>query len=460
MVKICGICGIYGLSLGPIEINAFRNLLILNVFRGQDATGAVRVNRKKQSNVLRAVVDSTQFVQTETAKKWMSVSHDPILFMGHCRAATIGAITKKNTHPFSFPNTIGMMNGTFRGDFENSGKYATDSEGIFANINEFGVQDGLSKSMVWDPQYALSWVDKKEQSLNFIKNDKRPLCLTFINNRQALIWSSTMETLKTVVEFHNFTASGFSASDKVKYFDLNENALFSIKLGSPAVSRSLIHVDVKKKVYFQPSSGSMYDDDYGSESYGNFWKKQQEKDKKHENGSYIKRLDGQYRTDAQEVQHVEDANRARAALARRIRASKDTDNDHEDLTRLNWLEKKPPGVMTETDRFYDIAMAITGSASDDNKPKSASEMKYKLGRGCACCNKVVDWRDDVEVAAARWWSRDAFACGDCYDNVTGETEWVRYTVEGDWPADIKDVSPTPNKETGTVKVDGNIITVH
>lgn len=449
---MCGICGVYSPSLTDKEIQAFQALLAINAFRGVDSTGVARVDAKKNVRVLRAVVPSFRFLRHQTAKDFISDETKPMLFLGHCRAATIGSISPKNTHPFNFPKLLGVMNGTFKGSFENSNKFDTDTEAIYHNINEKGLADGLSASMVYDPAYVLVWIDKQKGTINFIKNDKRDLALTYISGRKTLIWSSDEEHLKAVLNHFDFKYSGYGDQKRTKdIFTLHENDLLSISLGSSPTKARLTSVDVKKKVFVQTTTSSKavatYTDDWTPE-----WEEYVKGDRLNPppptRGLLVKGGDGQYRTRLAEEKRLDalfsQSRVPNTGSMRVVNPPSDgidplEDTDLEDLKNLPWIrDTRVPGVKTkgpkqtptnktlqeQEDNYTNKALR---PGPDYRRPVSQDEMEFKLAGGCCCCGNAVDPKNIEEVSRTVWWDRDNYACGDCFEHSDGD--WVRLSFE-------------------------------
>ncbi len=467
---MCGISGAYSPHMSAKDVEVFKKLLIINQLRGEDSTGVLRVNTGKQIQMMRGLGDSSQFLRTDAAKQFVNIETNPMLLLGHCRKATVGAINKKNIHPFSFQHVIGVMNGTFRGTFDNSDKFSTDTEAIYFNINksidETGdFVTGLQNSMVYSPEYALAFVDRKNSTLNFIKNTKRPLHFTYVNNRKTLVWSSDSEHLEFIVEeLMKITPSGWNTSDKDAVWTLGEHDLFQIKLGEPATSGTLVHKDIAPKAftgYTYTSTGpyemtgyeEYMDDDYGQPSANGTSSK-----------ILIKCEDGQYRSREAQRKRLEeifrkDQSKNSSGTSSRVPNSgfnatkKDNSSatggvvinygkgankksnrpDGQDLSTLSWLQdvidadEKEAREREAEDRFKQTALGKTTNL-ETNKPQSFHELAFRLAEGCMCCGVVIEPKNAIEVARIRWWNREAWACGTCYDNP--ETDWVKDSIDG------------------------------
>lgn len=434
---MCGIFGVYSPHLTTRETALFQNLCLLNVYRGRDSTGMLRVNDTLQTNVLRATAPSIDVARHPYTENFLAQRERPSLLLGHCRAATIGAITPQNVHPFSFPNTIGVMNGTFRGAFTNWAKYDTDSEAIYANISELGLVKGLEESMVLDPQFALAYFDKPSHTVNFIKNDKRPLHFTFINNRKTLVWSSDAEVLEKLLPWMGFKFTGWDGGTKDRVFSLHEYDLLSVTVGEPATSAHIEHQVVKQKEvpkFTYPVRSAPYQGPAAYEGYAD-WFNGMDDDGPVSAEPLVKGLDGQYRTHKEENQLIDEtfakSRLGKKAYRRQSMLEMDPKEDAEgDLTTLGWLKKQAND--NEETRFKKHAYGTTGA--DGVRPVSDNELRYKLKTGCFCCGNVIDLKDKESIAKLHWWSRDAYACDDCWN--ISDMNWVRDAIHNDWPLSV------------------------
>ncbi len=109
-------------------------------------------------------------------------------FAVHTRAATRGALTAKNAHPFDTYNFLGMHNGTLV-DKKYYNIVKTDSELFIKDISKRGITPVLSEL---DPNsaYALVLFDKKSKELVFACNGMRPLYVAFNVDRGVMYWAS------------------------------------------------------------------------------------------------------------------------------------------------------------------------------------------------------------------------------------------------------------------------------
>lgn len=455
---MCGIAGIYSTSLTEKEILAFKKLLVVNQLRGDDSTGVIRVSKDLKLDTLKAMGDSSKFVRHEKTKEFMSTKTEPILFVGHCRAATKGSVSHNNAHPFVFQNVSGVMNGTFNGSFKNSDMFETDTEAIYFNINKSIADNdgdfvpGLQDSFTYDANFALTFINRKTNTLNFIRGGNgqmRPLHFTYLSGRTTLIWSSTSEMLEFIVnDIMGIKASGWKVSDEDPVWTLNKYDLYQIQLGKPASAGKLFHTNLED-VSYTYVSGNSYTNPQSQYYYGLGYDDYVDGDNEptgKSSKSLIKCSDGQYRSREAERKRlagtfpnspgrVPNTGNHSGVFGSSGRNKKGGSGN--DLSTLSWLqssvkeeEGKTERSATEEERFEAIAMAKTNSKSDMNRPQSTHELKYRLKEGCMSCGNEVNPDDLEEVARVRWWSREAYACGDCYEFSDGD--WVRCSIEDDW----------------------------
>lgn len=450
---MCGIAGVYSTQYSNPERDLFQRLLLLNAFRGMDSTGVIKIRNKPRLSCsrIRAVIPSPEFIFTKKGGDFISETDRVIGMIGHTRAATKGSVTATNAHPFEFDNVIGVHNGTIKYAFEGSDLYDTDSEALYKLINDYGIEEALNKVATADPAYALVFIDKKQGTLNFIKNSKRPLAFTFMYGRTTLAWSSTRDALEFAIKAGTTTAnlSGWDKDDKGDpFFTLKNHQLLTIKLGQPATSATLKTLEVKEYTTSFGYSGSSM--------------------------AWIKGSDGQYRSREAERERLERLKAAESAFNldgsdvdteldtvfgpqgdlnedRRSGGSEDyagfRENSPGDLSLLPWLPKPeskqsegkkgdetPASTSSKTNTKTEVKQPL---ATHGTIPMSQAERDFKLSCGCFACGQVIRPDDAAEVARVKWWSRDFYACGDCYEGSDGD--WVRMTVDDTWP-DAKTVN--------------------
>jgi predicted glutamine amidotransferase len=200
---MCGLVGIAG-TINDTDKRAFKDLLWVNAIRGRDGTGVASVPfaHKKLMAVSKVAGDPKELFDRKSFDAIVT-STGKCLFLGHSRLRTIGDVNIKNTHPFLFENIVGAHNGTLQYRSRDSMKWSksfdTDSEALFNNLNEDGLQDTIDKMEGIGNAYALTWYDKRDETINFIRNSERPLFYTMSENKRTIYWASDASMLYLVL---------------------------------------------------------------------------------------------------------------------------------------------------------------------------------------------------------------------------------------------------------------------
>lgn len=186
---MCGLVGIAG-DINLKEEKVFKDLLMLDVIRGKHSTGVASLYKNGNvwsTAVFKDSLNAVDYMDKQEFTQLMAKKHH--ILMGHNRWATRGAIIQQNAHPFEFDNLIGAHNGSLISTYtlHDQAKYQVDSQCAFSEMNENGVESLWGKL---NGAAALTWIDKRDQTINFLRNDDRPLWFTTLNKGKTLIWAS------------------------------------------------------------------------------------------------------------------------------------------------------------------------------------------------------------------------------------------------------------------------------
>lgn len=191
---MCGLCGVAGTIDGKEE-ESFKDLLVFNTIRGSDSVGVAEVGRHKTETAwFKMLGPGTEIKYHKKFDALMSGYHK--LLMGHNRSATIGNVTLSNAHPFKFTHVTGMHNGTLdtfaKSRLPDSHSFGTDSEAIINAIDTIGPEETFSKL---EGSWTVVWHDQTDGSINFVRNEKRPLIYIFSKDRKTLFFGSEPDLL-------------------------------------------------------------------------------------------------------------------------------------------------------------------------------------------------------------------------------------------------------------------------
>lgn len=216
-------CGLYGVAstyFGECDLDLFKSLGLLNCFRGTDSVGVFSVDKKgnKYKPVyLKKAVHPVTLLESRHADGMMR--NKSCILAGHNRAATKGSVVDANAHPFCKKHILGMHNGTVHSLAE---KDTTDSEKLFDIMAEKGLQAAVDAAKYG--AYALVWVDNQKATLNFLRNEQRPLW--FAKTKSGTIaWSSERRTFDFLKErediFEDITMLPANEHWSMKYGTIN-----------------------------------------------------------------------------------------------------------------------------------------------------------------------------------------------------------------------------------------------
>lgn len=201
---MCGLIGVAG-DLEYKDEGLMKRLFVLDYFRGTDSTGLAAIDGKGKPTIVKMATHPINLFDSKSFISALSGYYSKA-FIGHNRAATLGAVNDLNAHPFQFGDIVGAHNGTLEKsswtdlEWASGVKTDVDSAAIFACINEIGIEDTIklmeegktSSTGAW----ALVWYDMKDDTMNFLRNEHRPLWWALNDDGDKVIWASEWEMIE------------------------------------------------------------------------------------------------------------------------------------------------------------------------------------------------------------------------------------------------------------------------
>lgn len=223
---MCGIVGSINFSRkykGGME-KTISELLFCDTLRGIDATGIYAVDKNLQVDWSKDILNGWDFpIYNKRGKAILRDAENHTFIIGHNRAATKGnAANVDYAHPIIVEDKLGLVhNGTLhmwpkdRGE----GKIEHDSTSIAQTIAEAGVQEFVDTHY---GAYSLVWHDVEQNTLNFLRNDERPMAMMYSDD--VIFFGSELGMLVWIGQRNSFRLA--------KHFYTEPMTLYTFEPGS------------------------------------------------------------------------------------------------------------------------------------------------------------------------------------------------------------------------------------
>ncbi len=195
---MCGIVGVVG-QIGWTQEKVFKQLLEIDSLRGRHSTGVVKVSTAGDVSIRKKAVDGVDFVKLES--DFIDDGVDCLL-IGHNRHATKGAVNDKNAHPFTHDHIHGVHNGTLTRQYnlKNSHQFPVDSDNIFYDISQCGVEETATKL---HGAWTIAMYDEEIKRFQMFRNDERPMNFCFSPDYKTMYFASEAMMLEWVLSRNN-----------------------------------------------------------------------------------------------------------------------------------------------------------------------------------------------------------------------------------------------------------------
>jgi predicted glutamine amidotransferase len=201
---MCGIVGYIAKYPKAMERSREKFLiegLVMDTLRGWDSTGLIWVDEEFDVGTMRNTQPGPQFVRN---RKFIETDTNGWACIGHNRAATRGSVKVGNAHPFRFGPVALVHNGTLRDwrtglPFNNS-KIEVDSAMIAYNLSKVAPEDANEIFKCVDGDFTFVWTDQRDKSINFVRNNGRPLHLAESRSKNLMYFMSEAGMLRSLTE--------------------------------------------------------------------------------------------------------------------------------------------------------------------------------------------------------------------------------------------------------------------
>jgi predicted glutamine amidotransferase len=193
---MCGLLGMHTTnSFVKFHADEFRQMMVINSFRGAHSTGIVGFDGNKPS-IIKATGSPYMLYGYDDTDKFFERFGKFNTVIGHGRYATQGKVNAINQHPFVEGKIVLAHNGVINNfvtlkDKEHS-HIEVDSHLACALINEKGALEALP---LLHGAYVFIWYNLEEETLNIARNYARPLWLVKNTAETVLYFASEKETL-------------------------------------------------------------------------------------------------------------------------------------------------------------------------------------------------------------------------------------------------------------------------
>ena len=194
---MCGIFGVMHSTKAPKKdmlplCKFMQDAVIVGVVRGDDSTGMFQVEKDRTVRCFKLPYSGEIFAQHQQARAIMNDADDSIITVGHHRAATRGAVSPENCHPFEHydddRHVIGVHNGFVNGmPWKQDGiDFQVDSDWLYYRI----FRDGGAKAIgSMNGAMALAWYEN-DGRLRLYSNGHRSLYWAFMKDQDAMLFAS------------------------------------------------------------------------------------------------------------------------------------------------------------------------------------------------------------------------------------------------------------------------------
>lgn len=216
----------------------FKQALYCDALRGEHGTGILSVNDKGFYNMYKKSLNAADFLELSKTK---SVLKDSSVFsVGHNRWATQGTHTDDNSHPFEHGSIILFHNGTVTNHRTLSKPtFNVDSSAVSFMLSE---SKDIKKSLErLEGTYSLVWYDFLLETLNFARNEDRPMFFGYVKDSKSILFASEAPMIRWLANRNGIALEKIEAVPENIWLEipLDDKEKFKATSFKPAVRESV-----------------------------------------------------------------------------------------------------------------------------------------------------------------------------------------------------------------------------
>lgn len=250
---MCGIVGLISRKTGGLyhsDLEAFQQMLIIDMLRGEDSTGAYCVTKNGDANMVKIGAHAMHLFNTKEWDTFRSqATQQGQILVGHNRKATKGAINSKNAHPFHEGKYVLVHNGTLTDHAKWKTGKEVDSHALCQAFNEHGHENVIPEI---EGAFALAFYNLETEKFYMIRNTERPLHFVFAGD---IIGFSSEGWMATAAMTRAYSNSNTVKVERAVSLDPGDLWEFGIKEGEDCKPMRL-----HKKVYAGNFTSADYED--------------------------------------------------------------------------------------------------------------------------------------------------------------------------------------------------------
>lgn len=251
---MCGHVGMAGNNLTEVDKGIFIDGLRADQTRGKHSTGiAVAKGVAEQVFINKLAYPAGVYLELPSIQQFCNLITKSNVVIGHNRHATKGAASDPaGAHPFQHGHITLAHNGSLKSHYgltrgHTTQTFTVDSEAITKAFEIRGAEEVIPEL---DGAFALVWVDSKEQTLNFVRNDERRFGICMNTKLNKIWWASEIEMMHWLLK-RGDDLYGRAPVDFDESFELPVGQWLKIPLTEKGIdleARTMTEVKLKPKV--------------------------------------------------------------------------------------------------------------------------------------------------------------------------------------------------------------------